>query len=438
MRETQAIAEFFHEIGSIGSIWKFFLPRFAFDYRDPLSLAGKLPSCEGRPCAAAEDYHVVVFHSVRCECIEERIQPCIVQSCWQPGAIAPTLSTWGGVALDWSVPKFGDRETAGKKAHNFMRNLTVIARISNIECELWSQTRCSDMQTLQDTLNQAEKQGVAIGHFNVSDLVQLKAVFGAAKDLNVPVIVGASEGERGFMGVAQIAALVKSLRDEFDFPVFLNADHTHTRAGAEEAARAGFDSIVFDLSALPLDENVLQTREAVAALKAINPSILIEGEIGDIGTGSEVHETISASPKRLTTPDEARQFVEQTGIDILAPAVGNMHGMSKSMVRGESKQHLDIERIAAIKTAARVPLTLHGGSGTDDEDFRRAITAGIRIIHVNTELRVAWRRSLDESLARTPEEVVPYKILPPVVESVRQVVKSRLLLFNNPASGSKS
>jgi fructose-bisphosphate aldolase class II len=289
------------------------------------------------------------------------------------------------------------------------------------------------MQTLRDTLNQAEQRGAAIGHFNVSDLVLLKAVFSAAQDLDVPVIVGASEGERGFMGVRQISALVKSLREEFDFPIFLNADHTHSRAGAEEAARAGFDSIVFDLSALPLEQNVRQTREAVIALKEIHPAILIEGEIGDIGSGSEIHESLSAPTKQLTTPKEARQFVEETGIDILAPAVGNMHGMSRSMVRGESKQHLDIERIAAIRSAAGVPLTLHGGSGTDDDDFRRAITAGISIIHINTELRVAWRRSLEDSLAHKLEEVVPYKILPPVVESVREVVKSRLRLFSNPS-----
>lgn len=289
------------------------------------------------------------------------------------------------------------------------------------------------MQDLKTILEQAEREGVAVGHFNVSDLVVLKAVFAAARDLNVPVIVGASEGERAFIGVTEVAALVKSLRNEYNFPIFLNADHTHSRAGAEEVARAGFDSIVFDLSALPLEENVRQTREAVAALKAIHPSMLVEGEIGDIGSGSEIHETMSSASIRLTTPEEARQFIQETGIDILAPAVGSMHGMSRSMVRGESKQHLNIERIAAISKAARVPLTLHGGSGTDDEDFRRAITAGIRIIHINTELRVAWRRSLENSLAAKPDEVVPYKILPPVVEAVKEVVKSRLNLFNHPA-----
>ena len=117
-------------------------------------------------------------------------------------------------------------------------------------------------------------------------------------------------------------------------------------------------------------------------------------------------------------------------MDILAPAVGNMHGMLKSMVEGETKKHLDIARIAAIKQATQTYLTLHGGSGTDDEDFSKAIAAGINIVHINTELRVAWRRGLEQGLTKHPEEVVPYKILPSAVHSVKQVVASRLKLFN--------
>jgi len=287
-----------------------------------------------------------------------------------------------------------------------------------------------NMHVLLDVLEKAQKKGVAIGHFNVADLVLLKAAFEAARELNVPVLVGASRGERAFMGVDQIAALVRSLRGEFDFPIFLNADHTHSLPEALEAARAGFDSVVFDASALPFEQNVRQTKEAVEALKAIKPAILVEGELGDIGVGSEIHEEAPDLAKGLTDPAEAKQFAEATGIDTLAPAVGNMHGMLKSMVRGETRKHLDIARIAEIKKAARVLLTLHGGSGTDDEDLRKAIAAGINVVHINTELRVAWRRGLEEGLARQPNEVIPYKILSSAVESVKQVARSRLRLFN--------
>ena len=286
------------------------------------------------------------------------------------------------------------------------------------------------MKSLRDCLQQAEQDHQAVGHFNISDFVALKAVFSAAQELKVPVIVGLSEGEREFLGTAQIAAFVRSLRQEFDFPVFLNADHTHSLTKGLEAAKAGFDSIVFDLSALPFDENIRQTQQAVQALKALNPSMLVEGEIGDIGSGSEIHKAAPDLSKGLSTPEQAKQFVESTGVDILAPAVGNMHGMLKSMVEGETKKRLHIDRIAAIKRAIGVFLTLHGGSGTDDQDFRKAIDAGIDIVHINTELRVAWRHGMEQALAHHPGEIVPYKILPPVVEAVRQVAASRLRLFN--------
>jgi fructose-bisphosphate aldolase class II len=286
------------------------------------------------------------------------------------------------------------------------------------------------MHSLRDVLEQSQKDRVAIGHFNVGDWVLLKAVLASGQELKVPVVVGASEGEREFLGTRQLAALVRSLREESGSPIFLNADHTHSLAKAVEAAEAGFDAIVFDLSALPFEQNIRQTKEAVETLKTINPAILVEGEIGDIGTGSEIHEAAPDLSKGLTSPAEAKQFVESTGIDILAPAVGNMHGMLKSMVQGQTRKRLDIKRIAEIKNAAQVPLTLHGGSGTDDEDLRKAIAAGINIIHINTEMRVAWRRGLEEGLARRPDEVVPYKILPFAVESVKKVASSRLNLFS--------
>jgi fructose-bisphosphate aldolase, class II len=287
------------------------------------------------------------------------------------------------------------------------------------------------MTDLLATYRDAEKRGVAVGHFNVSGLTTLQGVEAAAEQLNVPVIIGASEGERKFLGDRQLAALVQSFREETGLPIFLNADHTHTLEAAVSAAQAGFDSIVFDLSALPFEENIRRTKEAIAVLKKINPAILIEGEIGDIGTGSQIHDTVPDLSKGLTSPEQAKKFVEATGVDILAPAVGNMHGMLASMVQGKDKKHLDLKRIAEIKSATGSLLTLHGASGTGDEDLRKSIAAGINIIHMNTELRVAWRRSLDESLSQHKSEIVPYKILPPVVEAIRQVVYSRLELFNN-------
>jgi fructose-bisphosphate aldolase class II len=299
--------------------------------------------------------------------------------------------------------------------------------IENQQQVRWRQINMPD---LRNVLEQGQKNGTAVGHFNVADFVILKAVFASAQELKVPVIIGVSEGERRFLGVRQIGVLVRSLREEFNFPIFLNADHTHSLESAIEAAKAGFDAIVFDLSALPLEENARQTKAAIETLKAINPVILIEGEIGDIGTGSQIHDAAPDLSKGLTTPEEAKTYVDETGVDILAPAVGNMHGMLQSMVQGKTRKRLDLTRIAQIKSATGALITLHGASGTDDEDLRKAIAAGINIVHLNTEVRVAWRHGLEQGLAKAPEEVVPYKVLPAAIEAVKQVATSRLKLFN--------
>jgi fructose-bisphosphate aldolase, class II len=291
------------------------------------------------------------------------------------------------------------------------------------------------MSTLRDVLSQAERERVAVGHFNFSELSVLKAVIAAASEVHLPVIVGVSEGERAFVGVRQAAALVKSIREETGHPIFLNADHTHSLKAAEEATRAGFDMMVFDRSEQPIEQNIAETKQAAEATKSINPNFLVEGEIGYIGSSSAV---LEKAPEgiALTAPEEASQFVDATRVDVLAPAVGNMHGMLANMVRGDAHKHLDIPRIAAIKKAAGIFLTLHGGSGTNDEDFVRAIKAGVNIVHINTELRVAWRRGLETSLEARPNEVAPYKILPDVEKAVQAVVQNRLQLFHSDLGSS--
>ena len=215
------------------------------------------------------------------------------------------------------------------------------------------------MKPLQQILAEADRQKVRVGHFNVSDLIALKAVYLAAREVDVPVIVGVAEGERYFIGVHQIAALVRSFREQNDFPIYLNADHTHSIEKAREAAEAGFDSAVFDGSALPFEENVTKTKQAVTEMKAINPSIVVEGELGFIGSSSSIHDKIPEDMSPMTTPEQASEFVLRTGVDVLAPAVGTMHGMLKNMVAGDSKKRVDTPRIAAMKRATRKPLTLH-------------------------------------------------------------------------------
>lgn len=287
------------------------------------------------------------------------------------------------------------------------------------------------MKTLREVLADADARHVAVGHFNISELAALKGIFEAARELNLPVLIGVSEGEREFIGVRQAVALVRSLREQYDFPIFLNADHTHSLGKAKEAAEAGFDEILFDGSALPFEENIRQTKQAVELVRSIDPTIVVEGEIGYIGSSSEIVEKRPEGSLKLSTPEEAVRFVNETGVEVLAPAVGNMHGLLKEMVAGTEHKKLEIRRIGEIKKACGKFMTLHGGSGTADEDFAASAKAGMTIIHVSSELRLAWRRGVEAGLAKDANEIAPYKILPPAVAAIKKIVADRLKLFNS-------
>ena len=286
------------------------------------------------------------------------------------------------------------------------------------------------IHNLRSAFQDVSNRRIAMGHFNFSEIVVLKAVAAAARQLNVPVVAGVSEGEREFIGVQQSVALVESVRSEYGQPIFLNGDHTHSLEKAVEAAKAGFDLIVFDASKQPFEANVRLTRATVEAVKSINPDVLVEGEVGYIGTSSVIHNSIQPDLGALTSPLEAKQFVDATGVDVLAPAVGTMHGMLKSMVTGNERKHLDITRIAEIKTATGVFLTLHGASGTDPGEVIAGIRAGLNLVHINTEVRLAWRQGLEQAFADHPDEVTTYHLLPAAYEAVSKIVMSRLRTFS--------
>lgn len=297
------------------------------------------------------------------------------------------------------------------------------------------------MRNLKEIIKDAEKKGLAIGHFNISDIGTLKAVTEAARELNAPVIIGTSEGEREFLDVHEAVALIKSLREEHEQEIFINADHTHSLSKAQEAVEAGYDAILFDGAKLPMEENIRQTKKIVEYVKSKSAGqereILVEGELGYIGASSEILKEIprgaAVEKTDLTTPEEAARFVKATGVDLFAPAVGNVHGM----LENASNPRLDIERIRQIKQAAGVPLVLHGGSGVKDEDFIMAIKAGISVIHISTELRLAWRKGVERGLQEKPEEVAPYKIMAPALDEIKKIVYNRLKLFYGASSSNK-
>ncbi len=287
------------------------------------------------------------------------------------------------------------------------------------------------IKTLREYIREADEKGIAIGHFNISNLEALHGIYNAAKKLNLPVIIGLSEGEEDFVGKDEAVALIKSIRENDNYPIFLNADHHYSFESVKEAIDAGYDAAIIDAVKLPLEENIALTKKCVDYAREVgtreNRDILIEAELGFIGQSSKILDEIpeGVSEATMTTPEDAKAFVDATGIDILAPSVGNVHGM----VRGGNPR-LHPERVRAIRDATGVPLVLHGGSGTMSGDFIDCIKAGIDIVHINTEIRVAYREALEKSLAENPNEVAPYKFLQPAVDAVEKVVEARLKLFS--------
>jgi fructose-bisphosphate aldolase class II len=285
------------------------------------------------------------------------------------------------------------------------------------------------MKTLREYIKEAEEKHVAIGHFNISNLEALHGIYNAAKKLNVPIIIGLSEGEEKFAGREEAVALVKTLRERDNYPIFLNADHHMSFESVKSALDAGFDMAIIDAAKLSFEENAKVTKQCVDYAKELSAKtgrdILVEAELGFIGYGSVVRDEIPEGAGVLTKPEDAKKFVEMTGIDLFAPSVGSIHGLIKS-----GKPHINAELVAEIRKAAGIPLVLHGGSGLRDEDFTNAIKAGISIVHINSEIRLAFRQATEESLKAQPSEITPAKILQPAVDAIEKVVEERLKLFN--------
>jgi fructose-bisphosphate aldolase class II len=309
------------------------------------------------------------------------------------------------------------------------------------------------MKTLRQYIQEAREKGIAIGHFNISNIEALNGIVRAAQKLNVPVVIGVSEGERDFIGVHQVSALVRSLRQKLNHPIFLNADHTYSFERVKEAIDAGFDMVITDHAGTDMQANIDFTRQAVQYAKEVNErhsgatsgatnptlgfptEVLVEAEIGYIGKSSKVLDGVPAeipldengniALSALTSAEEASTFVRETGIDLLAPAVGNIHGIVKN-----AQPKLNIARIAEIAASTDAPLVLHGASGIGNDELAAAVEAGISMVHYNTELRVAYRDAIRDSLAQNPNEVAPYKFLASSVDAVERVVEEKLRVMN--------
>lgn len=288
-----------------------------------------------------------------------------------------------------------------------------------------------EIKSLREYIQKAKKEKKAIGHFNFSNIEGLWAIVHAAQNIGVPVIVGVSEGEQASVGLHEAVALVKSIKLNLNIPIFLNADHHYSVQSVKDAIDAGFDSVIFDGAKLSLEENIKESKECVQyarnASRQTGKDIIVEVELGYIGQSSKVLEGVpeGVSLDNLTLPEDAKRLIEETGADMLAPAVGNIHGMFK----GGIDPRLNIKRIKEISDATGVPMVLHGGSG-NDEDFDEAIDSGMCVVHVNTELRKAYTDGLKKYMDEHPEDVAPYKYGEAGKMAMQKVAEEKLRAFS--------
>lgn len=283
------------------------------------------------------------------------------------------------------------------------------------------------MQNLKEILSKATRDHWAVGHFNVSNFEQLKTVVNVAKKTQAPVMIGTSEGERNWFGLQNIVALVESFKKEYPH-IFLNADHTKTVSATHDAINAGYESVHFDGSSLSFLENTNKTKQVIDYAKSKNQEISVEGELGYVEGESQVSERkIKINPSNYTNPEEAEYFVKSTGIDRLAIAIGNIHGINID------EPKLDFEKLSEIRKIIpeNVAIVLHAGSGISDEDIKRAIECGIGNIHISTELRVAFREGMEKSLKDNPKEYAPYKLGAQIVEDMEKLISDKIKLFGS-------
>lgn len=286
------------------------------------------------------------------------------------------------------------------------------------------------MRTLREVIAEAEEKKIAIGHFNISDSTQLWGIFNAAKNLNVPVIIGTSEGERDFIGAKEAAAIVHTIQKEFDYPIYINADHHYSLEKVKEAIDAGYDAVIFDGNKVLHEENLEITKNVVHYARSSGRDVLVEAELGNIGQSSKVLDSIpegaEITEEMMTKPEELKAFVAHTGVDLIAPAVGNLHGMLKH----GANPKLSINRIKELREAGGVPMVLHGGSGISDDDFKAGIEAGMSVVHINTEIRRAYKEGIEKHLKENPDDIAPYRYMKTGREMLEKVVEERLKLFS--------
>jgi fructose-bisphosphate aldolase class II len=268
----------------------------------------------------------------------------------------------------------------------------------------------------------------ALGAFNMDNQETLIAIARVAATKQAPVLVEVSRDEVQMLGLQNVRGLVDNYRQEYGIEMYLNLDHAPSVEAAKAGIDAGFEFIHIDVSQAKRDateEEIIAATKAVVA-SAKRTGALVESEPHYFGGSSNVHtEAIDYEEiqRTLTTPEGAQRFIAATGIDTFAVAIGNLHGLYPV------PKQLDLELLERIRAAVPGYLSLHGGSGTPEAQFRGAVARGISKININSELRQAYRTTLEAQLQAHPEQVAVVKLLGPVLDAVQAVVEQKLDVF---------
>lgn len=282
----------------------------------------------------------------------------------------------------------------------------------------------------REILEKARKENWALGAFNSGNIEILRSVVGAGNNLRSPLIVETSAVEADHFGMKTFLAAVDNLREETGLPILTNFDHGPGLEECLNAIEAGYNLVHFDGSRLPYEENVKITKALTQ--RAHEEGVLIEAEIDAIvGESQHYNESPESFQATIdyTDPVKSAKFVEETGCDILAVFVGNLHGTYSEAPR------LDIERLKLIAQSTNCFLSLHGGSGLFEDHIKEAIAAGIIKVNINTEIRLAYRQTL-ENVLKGSDEIAIYKLMPPVMAAVQKVVEEKMELFGSVGKAS--
>lgn len=263
-------------------------------------------------------------------------------------------------------------------------------------------------------LNKARKEGYAVPAFNIHNLETLQVVVETAAELKSPVILAGTPGTYNYGGVENLIAITNELAKKYQIPVALHLDHHENLSDIEFKVKSGIRSVMIDGSHLNYEDNIKLVKQVTEFCHRYGVSV--EAELGRLG-GQEDDLVVDEKDSKYTNPDQAADFVEKTGIDSLAVAIGTAHGLYV----GEPK--LDFNRLLEIKNKVEIPLVLHGASGLSDSDIQKAITRGVCKVNVATELKIAFSDALKTYFTKNPEANDPRKYMEPAKKAMKEVVK---------------